>query len=282
MELKTNKMGSTSFIKNTWHGFTQRFKTMFSNPYREVNLNWFRLKYFKHLPPGKLRRHKLSGKYIYFLSATELLHGLKEIFIDKIYAQKLPPGAVILDCGANIGLSVIYLKEKFPDAIIHAFEPDSQNFELLEKNVSSFNYQNVHLHKEAIWKENTILNFSGEASMSSHIDATDQNGIKVRAVRLRDYLEKPVNFLKIDIEGAEYEVICDIADKLHLVDHLFLEYHGRFDQHNELSQIFSILSAAGFSYYIKEAAPVYLHPLERIKNPALPYDVQLNIFCIKN
>jgi FkbM family methyltransferase len=274
-------MSKNSLLKNSWLGLTKKINSLFKNPFAAVNINWFKLKVYKHLPSGKLRRHKLFGKYIYFLSPSELLHGLKEIFIDEIYRQKLPDDAMILDCGANIGLSVIYLKTKFPDAEIHAFEPDSRNYELLEKNVKSFGFNNVYLHKEAVWKEKTILNFSGEASMSSRIDKDEQSGTQVNAIRLRDYLVKPVHFLKMDIEGAEYEVICDIADKLKLIEHLFIEYHGVFNQHKELTAIFDILSANGFSYYIKEAAPVYIHPLEQVKNPELPFDVQLNIFCTK-
>ena len=90
-----------------------------------------------------------------------------------------------------------------------------------------------------------------------------------------------MDFLKIDIEGAEYQVIKDISDKLHFVDHLFLEYHGTFGQNAELSELFTLLVKAGFSYYIKEATSVYNNPLDPHKTPGISYDVQLNIFCLK-
>ncbi|MEO7984481.1 MAG: FkbM family methyltransferase, partial [Bacteroidota bacterium] len=204
-------MQSKSLITNAWRGLGKKLRSFSSNPYRQVNLNWFKLKYYKHLPAGKLRKHRLFGKYIYFYSAAELLHGFKEIFIDKIYEQALQPKPFIIDCGANIGLSVIYMKERYPEASIMAFEPDEKNFELLTKNVSSFGYTDVDLRQEAVWIEDTFLNFSNDASMSSKIDNTATTNIKkVKAIRLKHLLTKQVDFLKIDIEGAEFEVLSDL------------------------------------------------------------------------
>ena len=68
-----------------------------------------------------------------------ILHGVKEIFIEDVYYQQLPENAYILDCGAHIGLSVIYLKSICPSANIICFEPDNKNFELLQKNIASHN-----------------------------------------------------------------------------------------------------------------------------------------------
>ena len=73
-----------------------------------------------------------------------------------MYKQELPPKPFIIDCGANIGLSVIYLKNLYPDAEIVAFEPDEQNFQLLQKNIASFGFKNVEARKEAVWTENTM------------------------------------------------------------------------------------------------------------------------------
>lgn len=275
-------MQNSSFIKNSWLGFQKKINSLFSNPYREVNLNWLKLKYYKHLPAGKLRKHNLNGKYIYFYSATELLHGFKEIFIEKIYEQPLQKQPYIIDCGANIGLSVIYMKEQYPEANIIAFEPDQKNYELLTKNISSFGYSNVVAKKEAVWIENTTLDFSSDASMSSKIEINGSaNTNRVKAIRLKDQIDKKVDFLKIDIEGAEFAVLCDLEEKLDFVENLFIEYHGLFNQHTELTKLFSIISSRGFQYYIKEAAPVYKSPFTKRKNPEVPYDVQLNIFCFR-
>lgn len=275
-------MSDKGFFTNITKGIQQRVNGLLVNPLNEVNVNWFTLKYYKHLPPGKIRSHKLFNKSLYFYSATELLHGLQEIFIDKIYKQELSNNPFIIDCGANIGMSVIYMKEHFPKAEIIAFEPDETNFDLLTKNIDSFGYTGVSLHKEAVWNENTTLLFSNESSMGSKIELDNSaNTITVKAVRLKDFINREVDFLKIDIEGAENAVLDDIADNLHFVNNMFLEYHGTFDQNKELVKMINIISDAGFNFYIKEAAPIYYSPFYRIKNPNTSYDVQLNIFCFR-
>lgn len=275
-------MQNKSFGKNILRGIRTRVGKMLNNPYRQVNINRFQLVRYKHLASGMPRTHRLFGRDLSFLSSTELLHGLKEIFLDEIYKQNLPSEPYIIDCGANIGLSVIYMKKLFPGAEIIAFEPDEQNFKLLEENVRSFGFSGVTLKKEAVWTENTILKFASGGSMSSKIE-TEKNvlAVDVKATRLKDYLNRNVDFLKIDIEGSEFMVVKDIMDSLHLVNNLFVEYHGTFAQQNELTALMNMVMKCGFTYYMKEATEIYKTPFNRIKNPLIPYDVQLNIFCFR-
>ncbi|MFM7672891.1 MAG: FkbM family methyltransferase [Bacteroidota bacterium] len=276
-------MERKSLLQNLLTGIGSLTKRWFANPYRAIGLSWFQVKLLKHLPDGPLRTRTLLGKSIWFTSPSELIHGLNEIFVDKIYEQALPSDAFILDCGANIGLSVIYLKQHCPNAHIIAFEPDAANFALLNKNVEAFGLQQIELHEAAIWKENTTLQFKSSGSMGSSLQThASDTGVTVRAVRLKDLLNRPIDFLKIDIEGAEYDVIKDAADCLHQVKRMFLEYHGRYDQNNELLEILQIVNRAGFSFYIREAAPVHPIPFKPNKNGQLPFDVQLNIFCLRD
>lgn len=275
-------MNKGSFFKNIKTGIRHRINKSLKNPYQKANLNYFKVKYLKHLPPGKLNSHILYGASTYFYNPQEFLHGIKEIFVDEIYKQQLPSDARVLDCGANIGLSVIYLKELYPDARITAFEPDEKNFELLSKNVAARSYKNIELRKEAIWIANTEIEFSEDASMSSRIEESGVTGVrKVKAIRLKDLLTDKVDFLKIDIEGAEFKVLSDIEEKLDVINNMFIEYHGLYNQQEELTQIFQILTRAGFNYYIKEAQAIYEHPFSKVKDPAIPYQIQLNIFCFR-
>ena len=174
---------------------------------------------------------------------------------------------------------MIYLKNKYPKAKIIAFEPDEKNFDLLQRNTIALT--DVELKKEAVWVENTYLNFISDGSMSSKINLEKENSQQVKAIRLKDYLNNKVDFLKIDIEGAEYRVLKDISEKLINVENLFLEYHGNFNQNDELVEIFEIISKSGFQFYIKEAVSVFDHPFLHKKDRKIPYDVQLNIFCFR-
>lgn len=277
-------MQSNSFIGNLVNGVKKRIAGSQEHNLSKAGLNWWKVKFLKHAAPNVLRTHTYKNKTIYYQSPAELLHAMQEIIVEEIYRQELPADALILDCGANIGISVIYLKEKFPHSTVIAFEPDDSNFELLKKNVASFGLQNVSIRKEAVWTENTTLNFKSDGTMGSKIEQTSSTStVSVKATRLKDLLNQPVGFLKIDIEGAEYEVLKDIQEDLKNVQNMFLEYHGSFSQNKELTHIFNILSQAGFSYYIKEAANLYPHPFAHEElSGKRDYDVQLNIFCFRS
>ncbi len=275
-------MNKASFIKNILRGLTTRVVSLFRNPYREVNVSWLKLKFYKHLPSGKLRTHYLFGKPFFFSNPKELLHAFDEIFIEQVYKQQLQEQPYICDCGANIGLSVIYMKHLYPKAEIVAFEPDKENFDLLEKNMKSFGYNNITLRNEAVWNQNTTLRFSSDGSMSSKITTGNSPNTKeIKAIRLRDFLIRQIDFLKIDIEEAEFTVINDISDKLHFVKNMFVEYHGSFQNNKELVELLKIITDDGFNFYIKEANHIYITPFLRVENTVNPYDIQLNIFCFR-
>jgi len=276
-------MQSNSFLYNLLRGISNRIKPRLSKQNTKANLNWFSEKYLKHAPSGIIRTYNFKNSRIYYSNPPEFLHTLKEIFVHEIYKAFYPTGSYIIDCGANIGLSTIYFKEQCSDAEIIAFEPDTKNFELLSKNIASLNLTNITIRKEAVWIDDTEIDFSDEGTMGSKIEL---NSVKktnpVKAIKLKNLLFKKVNFLKLDIEGAEYLVIKDIAPELQKVENLFIEYHGKFNQINELTDIFIIIQQAGFHYYIKEAANIYESPFMAKKMEVPPlYDIQLNIFCFR-
>ena len=130
-------MKNNSFIKNILAGVNKKIKSLWNNPYKKVNLNLLLIKYLKHITANKIHSHQLLNHKTFFYSGPQYLHGLKEIFVDGVYDQAFPQNAYILDCGAHIGISVIYLKNICPTAHIVCFEPDAKNFDLLQKNISS-------------------------------------------------------------------------------------------------------------------------------------------------
>ena len=273
-------MQGKSFTANILKGIKNAFLKLFSNPYSAAGLGIMDVKILKHLSSGKNYHRKIGNYQISFSNPQEFLHALKEIFVDKCYDQLLPKDAFIIDCGSNIGLSILYLKSIAPEASIIGFEPDETNYTMLKKNIQENKLENITIHKAAVWTANTELSFEVTGSMGSAISLDNKdNSIKVKAIRLKDFLTQKVDFLKIDIEGAEYEVMKDISDALHHVNHLFVEYHGSYRQNSELLEILDILNKNGFTFYIKEAASVYDRPFVSEKNGEWNYDVQLNIFC---
>lgn len=273
-------MGRKNFSENLKKGLKKQLKGLASNPYKKTGLGFLDVKMLKHQPAGKLHKRKFLHGDIYFYDPFEFLYAVKEIFVDEIYKQNLESPKYILDCGAHIGLSVIYLRNQFPRAEIIAFEPDEKNFELLTKNIKAQNIEGVEVVKKAVWINDNELQFSSGNSMSSKIaEPGKAELIKVKACRLKDYLTREIDFLKLDIEGAEFKVIEDIKDQLPLIKNLFIEYHGFFNNQDELLQILSWVEQSGFSFYIQEAAKIFKHPFIRQQRETEDYDIQLNIYC---
>lgn len=225
----------------------------------------------------------LDGKPTRFSAPFWLLHSLDEIFVDEVYCFQSSNEAVeIIDCGANIGLSSIYLKKIFPKANITAIEPDKRVFEQLQYNINVRNLSNVNLVNAAAWIDNQPLSFVSDGGLGGKLSGENsENTTTVKAIRLKDLLleKKNIFFLKMDIEGAEYEVLKDIQSELQSVENLFIEFHAGFNEKNNLAEILSWIDNAGFKYYIKEAWNNMPNPLTKKYKGG--YHLQLNIFCFR-
>lgn len=211
-------------------------------------------------------------------------HSYNEIFKEKVYDIKfrsLEP--IILDCGSNIGLSIIFIKQRYPKAIIYGFEPDLSVFDLLTDNINSFSFSDVKLYNSAVWSTEGFIEFNPEGSLAGSLvskNSLDFESYKVKTISLRTYLENSkIDFLKLDIEGAEYEVLNSISDLLFNVEYLFVEYHSLYNKEQRLDDILKIIKIAGFRYFIKNATHDFVSPFSKIKRSG--FDLQLNIFCVR-
>ncbi|SEM01127.1 methyltransferase, FkbM family [Sphingomonas palmae] len=225
---------------------------------------------------------RLQGQPIAFSDNVGFFHSVREVFGDEVYRFKAKTQTpYIIDAGANIGLSVRYFKNLYPQAKIVAFEPDPDIFILLEENVR--NLDGVSLKRAAAWTENTDLTFYMEGSLagSTQIDFLgSQREVRVPALRLRYFIQDGmVDFLKIDIEGAENSVLFDIADQLDRVDHLFFEYHSSPGQPQQLGDLLNLVAKAGYRYAIN-GAHCAGHPF--VETVSKGFDTQLNVSCFRN
>lgn len=245
-------------------------------------ISWFKEKWIKHQEDQNVKQVRLNDLIIFYKRPYELLHSFKEIFVNEIYAfQTEKSSPLIVDCGSNIGLSVLYFKQQFPFSKIISFEPDNNNFDLLTKNVNANHLKDVELNKAAVWIKDGEISFEAKESEASHISETVSEN-KVKSVSLKSLLEKvsEVDFLKIDIEGAEKQVVEDIKPNLEKVQNLFLEYHGKTNETFKLNELFTILQDNGFKVYIRNAADNLSKPFIEKSTNAI-YDVQLNLFCYR-
>lgn len=226
----------------------------------------------------------LLGKEIEITDPFWYRHSLKEIFLEDTYKFKSTSDTpVILDCGANIGLSAIYFKRLYPKCKLIVFEADTNIFAMMKRNLKVFEYNDVELHNKAVWKEETVLQFASNGALGGALDITPSRSYDrevlnaIPAIRLKDYLTTEIDLLKMDIEGAEYEVLNDCRDSLQNVKQLFVEYHSAPGKKQELTGLLQILDNSGFRIYIKEAWNNL--PLPFMHTDYKPFwDLQLNIF----
>lgn len=222
------------------------------------------------------------GENFHFTDSRGFLHSIDEIFGEQIYKfETKNESPYIIDCGANIGLSIYFFKKLYPNAKILAFEPDELTFTLLEKNTLQYG-NSVMINKEAVWTEETELTFFTEGSLAGSIVvdfAKKKLTKKVKTIDLKKHLTTPIDFLKIDIEGAENKLIFNLRGHLKNVKNLFLEYHGIIDEEQNLGEILNLLKEAGFQYYIRLAGETMKFPFCGEKPST--FNQQLNIFCYR-
>jgi len=166
--------------------------------------------------------------FSYFPQAVQLLSG-------RTGAEGTRPPLTIIDCGANVGCSVIWFASEFPGAEIIAIEPDLGNFELLKENVAQV--EMVHAIRAALWSSATRVVISNPDAESWAFRIQTVTGDKEQPTPLIDtvtmdgLLANVANstrlIVKIDIEGAEYEVFSRNTSWLSSVDLLIIELHDQ-------------------------------------------------------
>ena len=152
-----------------------------------------------------------------------------------------------------------YFKHIYPQARIIGFEPDPAVFPYLEENVARNGLKDVKLVQAALAaKEGTLAFYSDGkygSTLAEHLPADIPEGwtkYEVPCVRLRDYLTEPVDFLKMNIEGAEWEVLADSEDHLRHVREMVIEYHHLPGLPRTLHEILELLHRQGFEYLIND------------------------------
>jgi len=228
-------------------------------------------------------RVKLIGREFQIVDTLSFYYSYREIFNEEIYFFKTDKkDPVIIDCGANVGTSILYFKNLYPDSTIIAFEADTKVYNVCKRNIEFYGLSSVTLYNLGLWDEATEINFRIEGADAGRIDFAnnDFDGLqKIKTTRLTNYLEREVDFLKIDIEGAEYRVLKEIKDKLGLVKKLFIEYHSFYDTEQVLDEILFIIKDNGFRYQLKTIF-ASRKPFEKVETN-LGMDLQINIFAYR-
>jgi len=173
-------------------------------------------------------------------------------FVQKIYhfsANRLDPR--ILDGGSHMGISILYFKSIYPAARITGFEPDPAIFGLLQENISTNQLDGVELVNAGLGTMAGTASFLPDGDQGGRVINADGT-VKIRLVPLADYLAEPVDFLKLNIEGAEWDVLQVCEDRLRQVREMVIEYHHLPGLPRTLHNILTLLHRQRFDYLIND------------------------------
>jgi FkbM family methyltransferase len=177
---------------------------------------------------------------------------LYEIFVTKIYDKffEVNEGDVVVDIGGNLGLFSYYSICKGAKHV-YCFEPSPQCYNCIIEN---FNISNLTVEEAAVGAKDgeVIFNIDPESSINSSMFNSNKNSqtITCKSININNYIKinniNKIDYLKIDCEGAEYEII-ESLDEQYLtnnIDKICLEYH--FNKDGKINTILDKLKKCNF------------------------------------
>ena len=202
-----------------------------------------------------------SKKIIKLRKQSTDLMALTHVWLIEEYKKEnfeIQPHDIIIDVGAHIGLFTIYASQFCTKGKIYSFEPVLENYELLLENIKLNNLDHVTSFNQAISNSNEPIKLFLNNDESGHsIFSQSSKSITIDSISLQRFFDqnkiKHCNFLKLDCEGAEYEIIKNLPlEYFQKIDKLIIEYHMA-DSHPELLiELKAILSQQNFKIETKQ------------------------------
>lgn len=161
----------------------------------------------------------------------------------------------IIDAGANVGYSTLYLKSAFPNARIVCLEPDSGNFRQLSRNIQINGFQDVEILQAGLWKSDAFLEVCRDVGdgmeWSFYVREVANSSLRgYSTTSLAAQRNWPIiDLLKIDIEGGERYVLENeelARQVLHNTRFIAIEVH---DIYKIRPQIYELLCHNGIEFF---------------------------------
>jgi FkbM family methyltransferase len=225
-------------VRERLHRWTLALKTL--GPAEVGSFLVRRLRETLRLTRGQYELKTRNAKFPLFCrSQSSDLSVFSQVFVHREYRclDDLTNVGVVIDCGANVGYSSAYFLSKFPGSTVIAIEPDPGNFGALEKNLAPYG-DRVRALRSGVWPYTTGLVMSEAAFRDGREwarqvrPALPGEVAQMEAVDLRSVIDgcdgKRISILKVDIEGAEYEIFKSPGWRgwIDRVDRLVIEVHS--------------------------------------------------------
>lgn len=176
--------------------------------------------------------------------------------IDRL-KQDLKEGMVFIDAGAHVGYyTLLASKLVGKKGKVIAYEPSEHNYEVLKKNVETNNLENVDFYQYAVSeKDGTATFWLSEISTEDNSlfkDTNSAEGLTVKSVKLDTHVKHKVDFMKVDVEGAEHLVLQG-AEKIILKDKPVLIVEYRITEERK-PQFLELLLNHGYYFEMLDAS----------------------------
>ena len=213
------------------------------------------------LPEALLRLiTKITNRPIFYFY-TSVIDTIREIYVEEIYEKyhNVTRGQIIVDIGANVGMFTVKVAKKVgPQGLVISIEPEDANFSLLKKNVQLNSLKNVILIRKAIGSFKGVEKFLISDSSATHSLALSKirpkkiiKVIEIEIDTLDNIIQQlgisRIDLLKIDVEGAELEVLKGAEGSLKITRNIAMELHIAEIK----SKIKSFLEQRGFKVIVE-------------------------------
>ncbi len=191
---------------------------------------------------------------VHFSNFSAFYFVFNEIFCKAIYSKNLT-SQLVFDCGANIGMFILWVRYFNKRCKIVAFEPSQHTFELLRRNIEVNGIMNCEINKIALSRAHGTKDFytiNDEIQVLNSGLYLDQDLPHSKEVVNTDVLSnyvqgQTIDFLKLDIEGSEYDVIEDISNTgaLSHIKEMIVEVHFPSKHEEKYSKMLKSLQSSG-------------------------------------
>ena len=195
---------------------------------------------------AKVFQKKVDGLTFMVRKNTSDMRVIQEVFDLGSYSHvNLKPTDTVLDIGANIGAYTLYASRRARQVI--SYEPFMENFDMLKGNVEQNDVHNVKLCNMAVGGKarKTVVHAGGPnfGTVSLYASESTESMQETQVCSLEEVFSlhnlTKVDVLKLDVEGAEYEILMENAHVLSKIDRIILEFHDYKDlgDHRELIKV---------------------------------------------
>jgi FkbM family methyltransferase len=204
---------------------------------------------------------ELDGLRVHYRDLLSLYIEYKDVFVERIYDfDTVQPEPRVIDGGSHIGVSVLRIKHRHPDARVVCLEPEPESRRMLERNIADNGLQDIQVLPYALAGDAGIRGFVPDGTDGGRVVEAG-GAFDVQTVTLSSLLDDQVDFLKLNIEGYELPVLRECRTRLAAVRQMVVEYHGWAGQEQRLGELLTLLDDAGFRYLVNH--------LDYTTNPAV-------------